>query len=155
MNSTILHIATHHVPIIGLVCGLSVLVVGRFNRSLVILRGGLWLLIASGILASPAYLMGSPSEEMVERPFNAVFLILPSVLLAGILSAIAQLLLRRGRAVGAIISAIVTIVSVETAGNMVWAAKRHSEGDSDPVLQPAEHQVAALPIHHVTVAQSR
>ena len=126
MNNTLLHIATHQVPIIGLLCGLGVLVVGRFNRRLVIMRVGLWLLVASGILASPGYLIGAPAEGIVERPLNGAVLVLPSVMLAGMVSAIAQLLLRRGWAVGAIISAIIAIVSVGTAGNMVWVAKCHS-----------------------------
>lgn len=146
MNNTLLHIATHQVPIIGLVCGLSVLVVGRFTRRLAIMRVGLWLLVASGILASPLYLIGATAEGIVERPLYGAALVLPSVMLAGIVSAIAQLLLRRGRAVGAIVSASIATVSVGTAGNMVWVAKCHSEVDSDPILRPAEQKLAFLPI---------
>jgi hypothetical protein len=67
-------------------------------------------------------------------------------MLAGMVSAIAQLLLRRGWAVGAIISAIIAIVSVGTAGNMVWVAKCHSEVGSAPILWSAEQQLAFLPI---------
>lgn len=163
MNDTPLHIATHHLPVIGLVFGLGVLAIGRFKRNRDSMRAGLRVLVVSGMIALPAYLAselvyghiakhGGHMRVLAGEGDDPYDIALPSVALAGVMSSGALLLARRRMmAVAQVASFVVSFGAVGVAGCMTWGAKLHSEGISRPILLPAEHPLASLPIHHVTV----
>ncbi len=102
-----LHLLLNHVPVIGTLLGLLLLLVafGRKNEELKKVTLGLFVLIA--LVTVPVYLTGEPAEEMVEnipgvseamieRHENAALFSLIAVEVGGII-ALAGLLLSAGR----------------------------------------------------------
>ena len=61
-----LHLILNHVPVIGVVLGLFVLLTAVLARSKPIAAVGLGLLIISGMVAIPVYLTGESAEELIE-----------------------------------------------------------------------------------------
>lgn len=57
----------NHVPVLGVVFGLAIGVIGLLARSKGVIRIGLGVLIFSAIVAVPVYLTGDSAEEIVER----------------------------------------------------------------------------------------
>ncbi|MCE9611499.1 MAG: hypothetical protein K8R23_14980 [Chthoniobacter sp.] len=138
MNAAHFHLALNHLPVVGVLFGLGVLFAGRFLRSDVTMRVGLWLLVASGLFAIPAYLTGEPAEEIVEkiagigeslieRHEDAASIALAAALLAGVLAAVALFLARGGRAVSHLAFLVVAVVGAGAAGSMAWTAKLGGE----------------------------
>ena len=66
MDLVHLHLMLNHVPVIGIVFGLFVLLGGVLTRSKPVAIAGLGLLIFAGLIAIPVYFTGEPAEEMVE-----------------------------------------------------------------------------------------
>ena len=66
MDLVHLHLMLNHVPVIGIVLGLFVLLAGVLARSKPVAITALGLLIFAGLVAIPVYFTGEPAEEMVE-----------------------------------------------------------------------------------------
>jgi hypothetical protein len=138
MNAAHLHLAINHLPVIGLLFALGVLAVGRVLRSEATMRVGLWLLLASGVLAIPAYLSGEPAEEIVERLSgiskaliekheDAAAVSFALTLVVGGFAAFGLFLARSGRPLPQLAFIIVAIGTVVAAGSMAWTAKLGGE----------------------------
>lgn len=67
MNQAHLHLLLNHLPILGTLFGLLILVGGFLLKNDVVKRTALGLFVLSGVLAIPAYLTGEGAEEMVEN----------------------------------------------------------------------------------------
>lgn len=66
MDSTHLHLMLNHVPILGTVFGVLILLAGVVFRSKGVTRAGLAALLVSALFAIPVYLTGEPAEEVAE-----------------------------------------------------------------------------------------
>lgn len=138
MNAAHLHLAINHLPVVGLLFGLAVLIAGRLLRNETTARVGLWMLLAAALLAIPAYLTGEPAEEIVEslpaipdalieRHEEAAGFALGGALIVGVMSGATLFLARGGRALHPIGCVLVLIAAVASTGCMAWTAKLGGE----------------------------
>lgn len=67
MNDAHAHLLINHFPIIGLVFGILVLLIGIIAKSTVTRRVGLFLFLVAGITAFPAFKTGEGAEHQVEE----------------------------------------------------------------------------------------
>jgi hypothetical protein len=67
MNGAHSHLIINHFPIIGLIFGLLLLVIGIFLKSSVTRKCALFLLLVSGITAFPSFSTGEGAEEVMEH----------------------------------------------------------------------------------------
>lgn len=67
MNAAHSHLIINHFPIIGLILGIIVLLIGVLSRSSVTRRVGLLLFLIAGITAIPAFSTGEGAEEIIEH----------------------------------------------------------------------------------------
>jgi uncharacterized membrane protein len=67
MNAAHQHLLINHFPIIGLVLGILVMLIGILSKSSVTRRVGLLLFLIAGITALPAMSTGEGAEEIVEH----------------------------------------------------------------------------------------
>ncbi len=61
-----LHLLLNHVPVIGLVAALLVLLWGVIRRSAEVMNVGLVIVVVAGLAAGGTFLTGEPAEERVE-----------------------------------------------------------------------------------------
>ena len=66
MNSSQIHLALTHLPVVLSLVGLAVLVIAMFRKNPTITRVAFYTLIAAGISALPVYFSGEGAEHMVE-----------------------------------------------------------------------------------------
>ncbi len=66
MNDAHLHMVVNHFPIIGIILGLGVLIIGFFLKNNSIINTAYGLLIVSAIFAAISMTTGDGAEEMVE-----------------------------------------------------------------------------------------
>lgn len=138
MNAAHFHLALNHLPVVGLLFALGVLGIGRFLRSDVTMRVGLWLFVASSLFAIPAYLTGEPAEDIVEklpgiakslieRHEEAASVSLAATLVVGLLASVALFMSRGAKAVSWLGFFIVAAPAMFAAGSMAWTAKLGGE----------------------------
>lgn len=65
MNQAHLHLLLNHVPPLGTLFALVLLVIAGLRRSDEMFRGALILLVVVGLAAIPTYLTGEPAEDQV------------------------------------------------------------------------------------------
>ncbi len=132
MNAALLHLTFNHVPVIGLIFSLAVLIIGRWLRSDTTQRVGLWMLLATALFAIPAFLTGEPAEDIaqkfpgVEKAFieeheDAAGMALGSAIAAG-LAAVVVLFVSRKRTIPAWGLVTALVLSLVSAGGMAWTA---------------------------------
>ncbi len=69
MTGAHLHLLLNHIPILGSLFGIIVIIVGNISDIISIKRLGLATFIVAALFAIPVYLTGEPAEEAIE-PFN-------------------------------------------------------------------------------------
>ena len=137
-----IHLALCHVPLLAILVGLAWLAFGVWRKSLDIQKAALVMFVASAILAVPLYLTGgtaagvvkgSPeySDRVLEQHQAAAGIALAGCLVLGI-TALAGLILFRGRSVARWYGVILLAGALVVAGLVVWTANlggqvRHSE----------------------------
>jgi uncharacterized membrane protein len=67
MNSSQIHLALTHVPVILSLTGLVLLVLTFIKNNSNFIRPALYLLVAAGVFALPVFFTGEGAEEMVEK----------------------------------------------------------------------------------------
>jgi hypothetical protein len=67
MNLTHLHLLLNHLPVLGSVFGLGLLLFGLWRRSADIWKASLGVFVLAALAAVPVYLTGEPAEDGVER----------------------------------------------------------------------------------------
>lgn len=67
MNAAHSHLIINHFPIIGLILGIIVMLIGILSRSSVSRRIGLLLFLIAGLTAIPSFSTGEGAEEIVEH----------------------------------------------------------------------------------------
>lgn len=66
INGVHLHLLLNHVPILGSVFALVLLIIGYFNRNDILSKTGLWTLVVVSVIAIPVFLSGEEAEHAVE-----------------------------------------------------------------------------------------
>jgi uncharacterized membrane protein len=148
MNAAHLHLVLNHLPVVGLIFGLGVLIVSQLRRSPGATRVALWCLFAAALTAIPGYLTGEPAEELIERlpgvakgPLEqhedfAVFGLVGAVI-SGLLAALSLFIWRKSPALPAWGVSAVTLVAVASAVAMGWTAKLGGEIRHPEIRQTA------------------
>lgn len=67
MNTSQVHLALTHVPVILSLTGLVVLVVSLFIKNQTVTRVAFYILLVAGLLTIPVFLSGEGAEEIVEN----------------------------------------------------------------------------------------
>jgi uncharacterized membrane protein len=138
MNAAHLHLTLNHLPVVGLIFSLGVLVIGRLIRNDTTMRVSLWSLVATAVLAVPAYLTGEPAEDIterlpgvthaiVERHEEAAVLGLAGAIAVGVLAAGLLFLARKNRGVPVWGASAIMIAAVAATAAMAWTAKLGGE----------------------------
>lgn len=70
MNEAHVHLIINHFPIIGLILGCLVLLIGLLMKSSLVRRVGLGLLLIAGITSIVAFSTGEGAEEIVEETIS-------------------------------------------------------------------------------------
>jgi hypothetical protein len=66
MNAAHAHLLLNHIPVIGAILGLIVLVWGFYRKNSEVRTAAMLVFVIVALLSIPAYLTGEPAEEMVE-----------------------------------------------------------------------------------------
>lgn len=66
MNWAHVHLMLNHVPLIGAVFALLLLVAGLFRRSGDLQKAALWALVGTALLTLPVFFTGDPAEHMLK-----------------------------------------------------------------------------------------
>lgn len=138
-----LHLLLNHVPVIGTLLGLLLLLVAFVRKSEELKKVTLGLLVLIALVTVPVYLTGEPAEEMVEnipgvsevmieRHENAALFSLIAVEVGGITALAGLLLFGRKKWLGNLLAIVPLAFSVVTGGLMAWTANlggqiRHTE----------------------------
>jgi uncharacterized membrane protein len=67
MNQTYVHLLLNHIPIIGNMVGLSIILYGIISKSKVAVNIASTLFIVCALITIPVFLTGEPAEETVEN----------------------------------------------------------------------------------------
>ena len=67
MNAPHIHLLINHLPIIGLIIGIFVLIFGLFGKKQVVLSVGLWITMIAGFSSYPTMFTGGSSEHFFEE----------------------------------------------------------------------------------------
>jgi uncharacterized membrane protein len=67
MNAPHIHLLINHLPIIGLIIGILVLIFGLFGKKQVVLSVGLWITLIAGFSSYPTMFTGGSSEHFFEE----------------------------------------------------------------------------------------
>jgi uncharacterized membrane protein len=67
MNAPHIHLLINHLPIIGLIIGILVLIFGLFGKKQVVLSVGLWITMIAGFSSYPTMYSGGASEHFFEE----------------------------------------------------------------------------------------
>lgn len=143
MTPVHLHLLLNHVPVLGAVFGLLILVAGIAWRRVDVTRTAMAVFVVAGLAAIPTYLSGEPAEEAVERAAGAVEpwvepheeAALISLVLVEALAALTLGSLwvhRRKPAVPQPLVVATVVLALVTAGSLGWTANlggqiRHTE----------------------------
>jgi uncharacterized membrane protein len=133
VNAAHFHLLLNHLPVVGTLFGLGLLLWAMVSRNAEMKKGALGLLVLAALTALPTYLTGEPAEELVaplagvsqpaiEEHEEAAEV---SAIAAGLMGASALLALWSGRSrrkVPAVLGVIVLILAVVTAGLMARTA---------------------------------
>lgn len=146
MDAAHVHLMLNHVPVLGAVFALLVLVYGLARRSQDVIRTGLWTLVVVGAASGVVYLTGEPAEELVEglsgfshsvleRHEAAALWATAGAALVGIVS-LAGLVLYRSKQISRRYAVGVLVLTLALTGLMGWTANlggqvMHAEIRSD------------------------
>lgn len=67
MNAPHIHLLINHLPIIGLIIGILVVIFGLFGKKQVISSVGLWITLVAGLASYPTMYSGGASEHFFEE----------------------------------------------------------------------------------------
>jgi len=143
MSLTHLHLILNHVPVLGSVFGLGLLLFGLWRTSADIKKAALGVFVLVAFAAVPVYLTGEPAEDGVKRLVGvskpamehheeAASVALGVVTGLGFAALVALVVWRGDRPLPAWVSVILVVAALVAVGAMAWTAYlggpiRHSE----------------------------
>lgn len=132
MSGLHLHLALAHLPVVGVLLGTLLLLIGVARQSRGVQQTGLAVLVVSGLAAAGTYLTGDGAEEMVENRLGGESLVEPheeaaiiALALAGITALIAILSLiagRTGRPLPRMLVTLALVFGLASSGTFAWVA---------------------------------
>ena len=157
MNGTHLHLAVSHFPVVGMIIGFLVYVVGLIKKNDEVIKVSLGLFVLNLIFVAPTYFSGEGAEEIIEHlpGFNETFIekheaLAPfaagAVVWVGVLSIVGLFLYRINKPISQIVKNIFLIFVLSACGLLIWTANRggqihHEEIRSMGVTDPPGRQV--------------
>lgn len=152
MNPAHLHLLLNHVPVLGTLFGVALVLLAMRWRSRDLEAAALWVFLATAIAAVPVYLTGEPAEEVVEslpgvteaaieEHEEAALMSLWAVETLGLIALAGLILGRGGRTAPRVLRVATLVVAVAAAGLMAWTANlggqvRHTEIRPASLEQP-------------------
>ena len=143
MDPAHLHLMLNHIPLLGTVFGLPILIAGMALKNNALRNAGLLVLLVAAIAAVPVYLTGEPAEEIVENlpgvghdfiesHEDSAMAALISAIITGVVALVALAFSWTGKKAVTMISAFAILTGLVTAGLMGRTANlggeiRHSE----------------------------
>ena len=143
MNTAYLHLLLNHLPVIGAIFGLVLLLWAMLQKSKELQSAGLGVFVLAALAAVPVYLSGEPAEKMVEylpgvaESFiesheKAALMALIAVVVTGVVSLAGLILHRRVEKYPGYVAPVVLALAAITSGLMGWTANlggqiRHTE----------------------------
>ncbi|HEX4948150.1 MAG TPA: hypothetical protein VFZ34_15870 [Blastocatellia bacterium] len=143
MNSAHLHLLLNHVPVIGMIFGLFILLFALLRNSDAAKRIALSIFVVAALFAIPTYLSGEPAEEvaehlpgvthtLIESHEEAAQLALVAVEITGLLSLVGLILARRTQTLPQWLVIAPLALALVTTGLLGWTANlggqiRHTE----------------------------
>ena len=147
-----LHLLLNHVPVIGTLLALLLLLVAFVRKSEELKKVTLGLFVLIALVTIPVYLTGDPAEEMIEnipgiskvmieRHEDAALFSLIAVEVAGTIALAALLLFNRKKWLGNLLAIVTLAFSLLTGGLLAWTSNlggqiRHTEISSAVGSQP-------------------
>jgi uncharacterized membrane protein len=154
MNWAHLHLLLNHVPVLGTLFGLALLLYAVLRRNEGLKRVALGACTLVALMALPTYFSGEPAEEVVEHSAgvsepaiesheDAALGALAGVEVLGLVALVGLFLSRGGRALPANVARAAVLVAILTAGLMARTANlggqiRHAEIRADAQPQQGE-----------------
>jgi len=157
MNPAHLHLLTNHLPVLGTLFGLCLLLFAQIRKSDELKKVSFGIFLVVALLSVPSYLSGEPAEDQVENiaTVSKVFLeqhedaakvAFIGVLVLGALGLIG-LLRYRFQCSCKWLSPVVLIAAIAVTATMMWTANlggkiRHSEirgGNGAAVFETGKH----------------
>lgn len=143
MNLAHLHLLLNHLPVVGTILGLGLLIFAIWRRSNDLKRAALGVLVISALTAIPTYLTGEPAEgavkELIGNPKQYIEpheevagIALGGILVLGVTALVALIWFRGERSVPSWFVVIALIGSLVVTGLLGWTANlggqiHHSE----------------------------
>ncbi len=143
MNATHLHLVLNHIPVLGDVFGLGLLLLALWRKSEELKKAAFAVFVVVALLTIPAYLTGEPAEggvkglpgvssPLIEKHEDAAGVALAGLLILGAGALASLLWLRAGRRVPTWLSFGVLTVALAVSGITAWTANlggqvRHTE----------------------------
>jgi uncharacterized membrane protein YeiB len=143
MNATHLHLLLNHIPVLGSVFGLGLLLFGLWRASEEIKKTALGVFVLVALAAVPVYLTGEPAEDGVKRMAGvskpaieshegAASVALTVVAVLGLVALVALVVWRGDRRLPLWLSILLIVAALAAVGAMAWTAYlggpiRHSE----------------------------
>ena len=159
MNGAHLHLLINHIPVLGTLFGLVLLVFASWKRSNELRRTALGTFAIIALATVATYLTGDPAEHVVkglpgvsgaliERHDDAAGIALGGAITLGVLALGGLIWFRGGRPIKNWFSAVALAVAILVTGLMAWTANlggqiRHTEIRSD--AQPANTDQSERP----------
>lgn len=143
MSLVHLHLMLTHLPVLGVLFGTLLLVVGVVRENDVLRRTALVVFLVSGVLAGATYLTGEPAEEAVEHlpgvseaiiELHEEAALVATLAGAGlaIISVVGLIRYRKGKPIGTGFATVVLLLGIAVTAAMTWTANlggqiRHAE----------------------------
>jgi uncharacterized membrane protein len=153
MNWAHIHLLLNHLPLVGTIFGVLLLLLALLRKSEELKRVSLGIFVLTALLALPVYFTGEPAEKVVEylpgveeplieRHENTALFALLMAGGAGVVALAGLILFRRAEKLPGWIVAATLVLSLATSGLMGWTANlggqiRHTEV-RDGFTAPAE-----------------
>jgi uncharacterized membrane protein len=138
-----LHLLLNHVPVIGTLLGLLLLLVAFGRKSEELKKVTLGLFVLNALVAIPVYLTGEPAEEIVERipgiskamidrHEDVALFSLIDIEVVGTSGLVGLILFRNKKSLGNLLAIVTLACSIVTGGLLAWTANlggqvRHTE----------------------------
>jgi hypothetical protein len=143
MNAAHLHLLTNHLPVLGTLFGLGLLLFALLRKSDELKKVSLGVFVIIALLAIPPYLSGEPAEHLVEnipgisKAFaeeheEAAQFAFTGVVILGAASLFGLVWWRRGKIVPSWFATLLLLMALGVFGSMAWTANlggkiRHPE----------------------------
>jgi uncharacterized membrane protein len=134
MNAAHLHLLISHAPMMAVISGLILLLLGLLKKSEELKQTSLLFFVLGGAAAVPAYLTGAPARDMlVKMPVpisvnitdqhgDVAILAFAAALVLGIVALSGLMRYRRGRSLPGLFLFVILVLALTTGAAMGWTS---------------------------------